>query len=447
MGTERRRRALTQEHRLVLLMLIPIVVAVVTAAVLVFGSSVPRAIRWTVAAGLVGAALATAMTVRAVTVRPLQSLANMIRALREGDYSMRAADASPNDALGLVLLETNLLGEQLRSWRLGELEAAALLRTVMAEIDVAIFAFDENGRLRLANRAAERLLHAPAARLLGSDAASLGLADILAGDAGVADLTFPGAGGRWGIRREAFRQDGRPHTLLVVTDLSRALREEQLAAWQRLVRVLSHEINNSLAPIQSIAHTLRDLMTRRPPPSDLSADVTRGLGVIASRSEALARFMSSYARLAQLPPPHARPLDVGALIHRAAALEPRVNVTVADGPATTILGDVDQLDQVLINIVRNAADAALEGGGAVQVRWQRENTHVTIEVEDDGPGVASTANLFTPLFTTKPHGSGIGLALSRQIVEAHGGTVHLANRAVARGCVATLRLPIGPELP
>jgi nitrogen fixation/metabolism regulation signal transduction histidine kinase len=446
-STERRRRGVSLEHRVLVLMLIPVVVALAAAVALVVGSGVPRVARWAIAVALVAATVGTGAAARMGIARPLRSLANMIRALREGDYSMRAAGASPGDALGLVLLETNLLGEQLRSWRLGELEAAALLRTVMAEIDVAIFAFDEGGRLRLANRAAERLLSEPAARLLGRDAASLGLADALSGDARVADMTFPGADGRWGVGREAFRQDGRPHTLLVLTDLSRALRDEQLAAWRRLVRVLSHEINNSLAPIQSIAHTLLALVSRDPPPADLSADVTRGLGVIAARSEGLSRFMSSYARLAQLPPPSPVPLDVRAWVHRAAALEPRVPVTVADGPALTILGDADQLDQVLINIVRNAADAALERRGAVRLSWERADTHVAILIEDDGPGLVSTANLFTPFFTTKPNGSGIGLALSRQVVEAHGGTVRLANRDGARGCVATILLPVSMSPP
>src|ERR1700722_6327036 len=277
MATERPWRRLSLEHRVLVLMLIPAVVALAAAVALVVGGGVPRVARWAIAVTLVVATVGTGVVARASIARPLQSLANMIRALREGDYSMRATGARPSDALGLVLLETNLLGEQLRSWRLGELEAAALLRTVMAEIDVAIFAFDEGGRLRLANRASERLLSEPAARLLGQDAASLGLAEALSGDARVADMTFPGAAGRWGVGREAFRQDGRPHTLLVLTDLSRPLRDEELAAWRRLVRVLSHEINNSLAPIQSIAHTLRTLVSRDPAPPDLTADVTRGL--------------------------------------------------------------------------------------------------------------------------------------------------------------------------
>jgi PAS domain S-box-containing protein len=428
-----------------MLALLPAAPALLIAAIWIWKTPLSGATRITLALVLGGVWLGGAYALRAEVVRPLQSLSNMVAALREGDYSMRASSASPEDALGLALLETSLLSAQLRSWRLGELEAAALLRTVMAEIDLGVFAFDEESRLRLVNRAGEKLLGLPAPRLIGQSAASLRLDRPLEGEAPrVEDLTFPGApAGRWGIRRSTFRQDGRPHTLLVLTDLSRTLREEQLAAWQRLVRVLSHEINNSLAPIQSIAHTLRSLVSREPQPADLAADVVRGLTVIAGRSEGLSRFMSSYARLAQLPPPKAAQMDVGAWVRRAAALETRIQVQVAEGSPATIIGDADQLDQLLINLVRNAVDATLEMGGGVSIGWAASDGHVEVAVRDDGPGVGVTANLFVPFYTTKPNGSGIGLALSRQIAEAHGGSLTLANRQEATGCVATVRLPMG----
>jgi two-component system, NtrC family, nitrogen regulation sensor histidine kinase NtrY len=441
-------RRLRHERRVLMLALLPALPALLIAALWLWKTPMSGASRLTIALVLVGVWLAGAYALRAEVVRPLQSLSNMVAALREGDYSMRASSASPEDALGLALLETSLLSAQLRSWRLGELEAAALLRTVMAEIDLGVFAFDDEGRLRLVNREGERLLGLPTPRLIGQSAASLGLDRTLEGEAPrVEELTFPGApgapAGRWGIRRSTFRQDGRPHTLLVLTDLSRTLREEQLAAWRRLVRVLSHEINNSLAPIQSIAHTLRSLVSREPQPPDLAADVIRGLTVIAGRSEGLSRFMSSYARLAQLPPPKVAQVDVGAWVRRTAALEQRLPVRVAEGAPIIILGDADQLDQLLINLVRNAADASLETGGGVSIGWAASDGHVEVAVEDSGPGIGATANLFVPFYTTKPNGSGIGLALSRQIAEAHGGTVALANRQEATGCVATVRLPMG----
>lgn len=430
------------ERRVFALALFPALPALIVAAVFLERTTMPAAARWAALVALGTAWIGGALAVRAVVVHPLRTLSNLIAGLRDGDYTLRVRGARPDDALGLTLLETNLFGDQLRTRRLGEMEATALLRTVMTEIDVAVFAFDEDGRLRLVNRAGERLLAQPGERLIGREAAALQLASALTGEVPrVEDFALPGGAGRWGVRRTHIRRGGRSHTLLVLTDLSRTLREEQLAAWQRIVRVLSHEINNSLAPIQSIAYTLREMVSRQPPPTDLGGDVSRGLAIIGSRSEALSRFMSAYARLAQLPRPRLAPMDVGSWVQRTATLETRVPVHVDSGPVLTIAGDADQLEQLLINLVRNAADASLETGGGLAMAWTAGDGHVDVTVSDDGPGLTATANLFVPFFTTKPQGSGIGLALSRQIAEAHGGTLTLANRDGVPGCLATLRLP------
>jgi nitrogen fixation/metabolism regulation signal transduction histidine kinase len=411
--------------------------------VLLWRGEFSPSVRWTLGLVVVGAWLGFAFVLRERVVRPLQTLSNMLAALREGDYSIRARGADRDDALGLAFMESNLLGETLRAQRLGAMEATALLRTVMAEIDVAVFAFDDAERVRLVNRAGERLLAQPAERLLGRTAEQVGLADVLEGASPrTMDVTFAGGSGRWEVRRGSFRQDGRPHTLLVLSDVSRTLREEELQAWQRLVRVLSHEINNSLAPIRSITGTLLTLLERPTRTADADEDLRRGLAVIGGRSEGLVRFMSAYARLAKLPAPNKAPLDVGAWVRRVASLETRVPIRVVAGPAATLEADGDQLDQLLINLVRNAADASLETRGDVRIRWSRRNGTLSLMVEDEGPGLANASNLFVPFFTTKPQGSGIGLVLSRQIAEAHGGSLSLANRADRRGCVATVRLEL-----
>lgn len=417
--------------------------AVLVVVVLLATGDYPPRVLWTVGSFVIGVWVAAAMAVRARVIRPLQTLANLLAALREGDYSIRARGADLDDPLGLAFAEVNALREPLRAQRLGALEAAALLQRVMEVIDVAVFAVDESGLLRLVNRAGERLLGRAAAQLVGQSAESLALGECLTGEPRrVLDPAFLADGGRWELRRSTFRQGGAPVQLLVLTDLRHALREEELQAWQRLVRVLSHEINNSLAPIQSIADTLRALVKRDPRPADADEDVQRGLGVIGSRAESLSRFMRSYARMARLPAPVLGAVDVGALVERVAELEKRVALRVRPGPPTTISADGDQLEQLLINLVNNAVEAAAETEGEVEIGWERQQGALEIRVVDGGLGLPRTANLFTPFFTTKRTGTGIGLVLSRQIAEAHGGALALENRLDARGCVARLQLPL-----
>jgi two-component system, NtrC family, nitrogen regulation sensor histidine kinase NtrY len=385
-----------------------------------------------------------ALAVRERVVFPLQTLSNLLGALREGDFSVRGRSPRPDDALGEVMREVNTLGSTLREQRLGALEATTLLRTVMREIDVAIFAFDENQRLRLVNRGGERLLAAPPERLLGQTARELQLLSCLEGPPQqTMQAIFPGAAGRWGVRRTRIRERGLPLELLVISDLTQALSEQELQAWQRLVRVLGHELNNSLAPIKSIAGSLLTILSRQPLPEDWLDDMQRGLSVITARSESLSRFIGAYARLAKLPRPQLQPLELAPLVTRSATFETRIHVIVEPGPEVTLQGDPDQLEQVLINLLRNAADASIATGGGVRTGWQRDGAMLEVWIKDDGPGLSGTANLFVPFFTTKPGGSGIGLVLSRQIAEGHGGALMLENRPDGPGCVARLRLPLG----
>jgi len=395
-----------------------------------------------ITAGILIVWLVCVLALRERVVFSLQTLSNLLGALREGDFSVRGRSYRDDDALGEVMREVNTLGSTLREQRLGALEATTLLRTVMREIDVAIFAFDEHRRLRLVNRGGERLLDKQQEMLLGQTAGELRMEACLDGPPQTTlQASFPGGAGRFGLRRTGIRERGLPLELVVLSDLTQALSEQELQAWQRLVRVLGHELNNSLAPIKSIAGSLISIISRDQLADDWRDDMRRGLTVITSRSESLSRFIGSYARLAKLPRPQLQPLEVASCVGRAASFETRLPVEVVPGPDIAIQGDPDQLEQVLINLLRNAADASLTTNGSVKAGWRRDGAMLEIWIKDDGPGLSSTANLFVPFFTTKPGGSGIGLVLSRQIAEGHGGALTLENRTDGPGCVARLRLP------
>jgi two-component system nitrogen regulation sensor histidine kinase NtrY len=439
----RGRRKAGHEKQVLLLVLLAPLPAVCTALV------------WTVRdtgklAGLlgmcaVGAWLGGAFAVKRRVAGALQSISSLLGALRSEDFSVRGHFSDPRDALDEVMAEINGLAETLGSQRAGAVEASALLAKVMAEIDVAVFAFDRAHRLKLFNRAGERLLSAASPPRIGTPADELGLAELLEGPTPRTVVSsFAGGSGPWELRRNSFRLEGLPHELLVLADLRRALREEERQAWHRIIKVMGHEINNSLGPMRSLAVELQEML-RIPSsqrPADFERHLARGLAVIDRRSAALDRFMSSYARLAKLPPPRLLPLKVTAWLRRVVDLEQRMRVRLEEGPDLTLLADADQLDQVLINLVRNGVDAAVETGGRVAVGWHERGRQLEIVVMDEGPGVADTHNLFVPFFTTKPGGSGIGLVLSRQICEAHGGTLTLETRRDRSGAVARLVLPL-----
>lgn len=427
------------EHRVIavtLASLAPLLLAIVWLLM-----SESKATRWTVAVITTLAILILIAALRAQINYPLRTLANLISALREEDYSIRARGMGRRDGMGELTRELNLLTDTLRHRRFGEVEAAALVRSVLEHIDSAIFTFDERWRLRLVNRAGERLLGRPAEQLHGRTAKELGVEAFLTGDdTRTTEIVLAGGHGRFRIRRTTFRQSGVPHVLLSMSDLSRALREEERQAWQRLLRVLSHELNNSLAPIRSIAGSLGSILKRERLPDTWQEDAQQGLEVIDLRAAALTRFLQAYSELARLPQPVLRPINVGDTVRRVAGLETRVAVAIEPGPDLTIHADGDQIEQLLINLVRNGADAVLETGGRVTMGWSASQDSVEISVADEGAGISGTGNLFIPFFTTKPGGMGIGLTLARQIAEAHDGALTLSNRE-GGGAVARLRLP------
>jgi len=400
-----------------------------------------------------------ALALHAQTVRPLQTLANVVAALREEDYSFRARGAIADDALGELSLEVNALADLLADQRIRAIEATALLRRVVEEIDAPLFAFDPDRVLRVVNPAGEKLLQQAAVRLLGRTADEIGLADCLsAASEALVALPANSSSARWLVRQSKFREKGVPHTLVVLSDVSRALREEERSAWQRLIRVLGHELNNSLAPIKSIAGSLSSRLAQTELNPDQRRDFERGLAIIEARTASLNRFLQAYRQLAQMPPPAVKKVALRPIIERVAFLETRLVVAISQGPDVMLMVDPDQIEQMLINLVRNAVEAALElspvndlpstsGTGPetseplVTLSWKVEDHSIVLTIEDNGPGLLNPSNAFVPFYTTKPAGSGIGLALSRQIAEVHGGSIELSNLNGKRGCQVRVRLP------
>jgi two-component system, NtrC family, nitrogen regulation sensor histidine kinase NtrY len=375
-------------------------------------------------------------------VRPLQTLSNVVSSLREGDYSFRARGTSAPDALGELAAEINALADLLQKQRVRSLEATALLARILEVMHAPLFAFDREDLLQLVNNAGLKLLGLPYARCFGRSARELGLDDLLE----MPDQTihsFPPSPTRWLLRKAVFRQDGRPHTLLLLADVSQPLREEEQIAWKRLIRVLGHELSNSLAPIKSIAGSLLGRVESVQGEPATLHDFRRGLGVIESRADSLHRFVQSYRLLAQLPPPKFRFVSIGPLIERVVLLEQRLAVELAAGPAATLNADPDQLEQMFINLLRNAVDASLANGGKpVRTSWSCADSNLTVIIEDSGMGIANADNLFVPFYTTKPAGSGVGLALAQQVARAHGGEVQLVNREDGDGARAIVQLPL-----
>ncbi len=375
-------------------------------------------------------------------VRPLQTLSNVVASMREGDFSFRARGAGASDAFAELAGEVNALADLLQKQRVRSLEATALLGRILEVMHAPLFAFDRHDVLQLVNIAGSQLLGRTRARCFGYPAAELGLYELLQS----ADQTihsFSGKSTRWLLRKTTFRQEGAPHTLLLLADVSLPLQEEEQAAWKRLIRVLGHELSNSLAPIKSIAGSLLARVDAMESDPDAVRDFRRGLGVVESRADALHRFVQSYRLLAQLPPPHLRSVTLGALLEQVVLLEQRLRVEIEAGPPVTLRADPDQLEQMFINLLANAVDATLANNSqSVRVGWRVEDSAALVTIEDRGLGIANTENLFVPFYTTKPKGSGVGLALAQQIARAHGGEIRLVNREGGDGARASVRLPI-----
>jgi nitrogen fixation/metabolism regulation signal transduction histidine kinase len=392
--------------------------------------------------------LGLSLSARGTFIGSLRVLSNVVSSMKEEDFSFRATGASQGDAFGELAIEINTLARALEEERLGALEGANLLRKVMTEAGAVILAFSPEGKVHLVNKAATDLLAKDEEHILHRTASELGIEDLVEGQPSeTIARTFRNMEKRWLIRRTWFRQHGVQHRLIVLSEVSEALRAEERSAWQRLVRVLSHEINNSLAPIKSISRTLSRMPELAGLPSGAKEQLSHGLDVIGNRAESLNRFLQSYAQLARLPRPNKQVFELASLVHQVCSLESRLPIRAVDGPVIRVNMDRGQLEQALINLIKNAVESVLTLPSAplfknsVVVSWNSSGNDVEVLIRDRGVGLQATENLFVPFYTTKQTGTGIGLILSRQIVENHGGQLTIQNRNDVHGCEVVLRLP------
>lgn len=383
------------------------------------------------------ALIARMLYLRAVS--PLQGLANLLESLRMGDSNVRGREMGRDDVLSEVYHEANQLADHMRSERLADREASGLLLKVMELVDVAVLTFDQDQRLIQSNAAASRLLQAAGPRLDRAPASKMGLSEFLKPGLTRNVAGLFGSTDRFRVRCVGFRSHGRPAMLLTLTDLSQSLREEERRAWKRLIRVLGHEINNAIVPIVSIGQSLLEMSNSPDANFDVAAD---RIARMNERAESLRRFVRRLSDFAKLPPARrrlARVADLVSTLNSPAVPGAALKITIAGGPDLRVSLDIDQMRQVMDNLVQNAADA---GSAEAIIEWRQERDDLVIQVTDDGSGFSAQDNLFTPFFSTKPGGSGIGLLISRQVAESHGGTFELVNRDDAAGCVARVRVPL-----
>jgi len=369
-----------------------------------------------------------------------QTLSNLVEAIRGGDFTLRGKKRSSDDPLTELIGQINLLSANLSEQRIASEEAYRLLDKTIAHINVAIFAFDARGQIKLANPAAGRLFDCDYQLLLGKAADDLALNDFLSGEQSqLIEHSFPGGAGRWQIRLDSYRDRGIQGKLLFITDLKTVLREEELKAWKNLIKVISHEVNNSLYPISSISQTLNKLTTSQTLAPDWKTDMSEGLSVISERANNLTDFINRYAKVAKLPEPNkviftmAQLLAHTAIIHSNKEL---ISIDENSDPGMELFADQGMIEQVIINLLKNA----LEAGAPVFFSWSEDEKHQWMNVIDNGDGIKNSANLFVPFYSTKKTGSGIGLVLCQQILDIHHGSLALENRDQG-GCLAQVCLP------
>lgn len=387
----------------------------------------------------------SALYVRASLQRRLQAIYTLTETLRGGDFRMRMRVDAHDPELGRVHASLNHLADALQQERLRNEETRRMLGAVLSKIETTIVVFDQNLRLRTANAFGFRLLDTTPETAIGRHASDFGLDGFLGTVGGsVVEHAFPAATGVWRITVERHIERDRTILLLFVDDVRSVLRAEEISAWKKLTRVLSHEVNNSLAPIASVSASLQDMMAGIAMPADTREDVDTALEMILGRSNHLRGFIQRYAEVTRLPRPMRSLEDLRVILRELPlghGVDRRLTMRLPD-EALMLFVDRAQIEQVLINLLENAEQASVCPDSPILLECSHAGGLCRIRIVDEGHGISNPANLFVPFYSTRAQGNGIGLVLSRQIAEAHEGSLILRNRSEGRGCVAELTLPI-----
>ena len=373
-----------------------------------------------------------------------RSISNLLEALIQGDYALRARSDQSGGALDELVSAMNDLAQGMSQQRWESVESQLLLRTIIEHIDVAIIALTQDNQIRFSNPAADHLMQLNNASSNQQLLQQLAFVqDLTSGCHQLVELSLGYQQGRFNVYIEEFRDAGKQHKLLFITDMRSLLRTEERKAWQDLIRVISHEINNSLSPIASISQTLKRMIETDARGETLAEDLREGLHIISERAIGLSQFVESYKQLAKLPEPQIQPLAIRPLVEKIVALFSHTAIEIETETNFTLQLDPIQFEQVLINLIKNAVEATAltNPDGTIKIRWAVSHQFFKLDICDQGTGISNPNNLFVPFYSTKKQGSGIGLVLSRQIIEAHNGRLTLSNQD-SGGCCASIELPV-----
>ncbi len=440
---EVKQRRTSTDVRLVLSVLLACLPLLAMSFGFLYLVNVSLLIKSVLALAVLGFVAAVTEYVRSTFNNHVRVTLNLVASIRSHDFSLRASEVEQRGEVADLFRELNLVADEIKHIREDELDARRLLEQIVAQVNVAIVVLDAHGVIKLVNPFAELLLGSRAREILGKHVDTTMLREVTNSTGQWIDHEIPGVEGRWHVVVQSYRERGVPGRIVMMSDLEHILTHVESQAWRRLIRVIAHEVNNSLTPIISVSQTARRLLER---PADDARDgqVKQAVQVVGTRAGNLRQFISEYVALARLPEPQLGDVKIAGsmqLVERtmhAKGVTFRHDARCAD---TVIEGDQAQIEQVLINLIKNAMEAQ-EKNPVVEVRYTVNQGRCEIEIADRGPGFSNPGDAFVPFYTTKARGAGIGLALCRQIVSNHFGKIYVENRADGVGAIVKVVLPL-----